>query len=240
MKRLATIIAAAFSLLFATAAGAQVRFLDFEGIAPYPNNNSVQIADFYNGGTSSIGTSGPNLGVQFTSSAILLCLNTVGATCSNTSRGGQGISTSQRGALFFPDANPIMNVAAGFDTGFAGVFSNPNGSATSISIFGGLNGTGALLASLSLPATANGTTACPNFGALYCPFSPFSLTFAGTARSVLFGGTANQQVFDDLTFGSASVGGVVPEPAAWAMMILGFGVIGGALRRRGERTAYAA
>jgi hypothetical protein len=32
------------------------------------------------------------------------------------------------------------------------------------------------------------------------------------------------------SFTTSTVGGVVPEPATWAMMILGFGVIGGAMR----------
>lgn len=31
----------------------------------------------------------------------------------------------------------------------------------------------------------------------------------------------------------------VPEPATWAMMIIGFGAIGGAMRRRGQREALA-
>lgn len=35
-------------------------------------------------------------------------------------------------------------------------------------------------------------------------------------------------------------GGVVPEPAAWAMMVSGFGLIGVALRRRGGVAAPAA
>ncbi len=34
--------------------------------------------------------------------------------------------------------------------------------------------------------------------------------------------------------------GVVPEPATWAMMILGFGLIGSALRRAGRRVRYVA
>ncbi len=33
----------------------------------------------------------------------------------------------------------------------------------------------------------------------------------------------------DITLGG---GGVVPEPASWAMLIIGFGVVGGAMRRR--------
>jgi len=43
---------------------------------------------------------------------------------------------------------------------------------------------------------------------------------------------------DDVTFGSGSVG-AVPEPGAWAMMLGGFGIIGGALRRRTARPAFA-
>ncbi len=39
-------------------------------------------------------------------------------------------------------------------------------------------------------------------------------------------------------FGSAATGtpGAVPEPSTWALLILGFGLIGGALRRRGGET----
>jgi hypothetical protein len=42
---------------------------------------------------------------------------------------------------------------------------------------------------------------------------------------------------NDLVY-RADVGGVIPEPATWAMMIAGFGLVGGALRRR--RTAAVA
>ena len=34
--------------------------------------------------------------------------------------------------------------------------------------------------------------------------------------------------------------GAVPEPATWAMMIVGFGLLGAAVRRRGQRVAVAA
>ena len=34
--------------------------------------------------------------------------------------------------------------------------------------------------------------------------------------------------------------GAVPEPATWAMMIIGFGLLGAAVRRRGQRVAVAA
>jgi opacity protein-like surface antigen len=34
--------------------------------------------------------------------------------------------------------------------------------------------------------------------------------------------------------------GGVPEPAAWAMMLAGFGLVGGAMRKRAPKVAYAA
>ena len=45
-----------------------------------------------------------------------------------------------------------------------------------------------------------------------------------------------------LTDGSVSAvagGGSVPEPATWAMMIAGFGVVGAAMRRRKVRVRFA-
>lgn len=217
----------------ATTANAAAVYLDFEGIAPYPNSSNVMIGGYYNGGTSSIGTSGPNLGVEFTSDALLLCLNTAASFCSNTSRGGLGISTSQLGALFFPGGNPTMNVAAGFDTGFSFVYSDPFQVGSTVSIFDGVNGSGTLLATTALPGTAGTCDPAISGGATYCPFASFSLSFSGTAKSVVFGGPTNAQVFDDFTFGSVTPGGgTVPEPASWALMITGFGFVGNALRRR--------
>lgn len=40
-------------------------------------------------------------------------------------------------------------------------------------------------------------------------------------------------------FSFSAVSGAVPEPATWAMFILGFGAIGGALRRRGNAVRSA-
>ncbi len=42
------------------------------------------------------------------------------------------------------------------------------------------------------------------------------------------------------TLSISQLAGAVPEPATWAMMILGFGVVGGALRRRRKMTGFTA
>jgi hypothetical protein len=44
---------------------------------------------------------------------------------------------------------------------------------------------------------------------------------------VVFSSSGNSFELDNIAVASA-----VPEPATWAMMIVGFGVAGGALRRR--------
>ena len=51
----------------------------------------------------------------------------------------------------------------------------------------------------------------------------------GTSRLVLTG----------LTLETADLAGAVPEPATWAMMVLGFGAVGGALRARRRGLALA-
>lgn len=232
MKRLTYLATTAAGLVLAAPAAAQV-VLDFEGVnATYPSGYAT-IGEFYNGGFSSDGTTGTNYGVSFSDNAAALCLNTPEASCSNTSRGGLGDPDSQRGALvFFSGAETFLNYSSGFDTGFSFFYSAPVYPG-SISVYDGLNGTGNLLATLALGLTAPG--ACDSDysqGAYYCPFVPIGVGFAGTARSISFAGTANYIVFDDVTFGSVTPGGVVPEPTTWALMVGGFGVAGAAMRRR--------
>jgi hypothetical protein len=65
--------------------------------------------------------------------------------------------------------------------------------------------------------------------------SPFGLSNFGA----LFGSNDGPQFITGLNFGSVTVNAptatldVVPEPATWLSMILGFGLLGSALRRRG-------
>jgi len=224
-----TTLLAAMLVMTAMSASAAVVDLTFENIAPYPHSNSVQILEYYNGGTSSVGTTGPNYGVSFPDNALNICLNTLTTSCSNTSRGGLGDPNSQLGALFFlSGSNTYVNVAAGFTTGFSFNYTAINVGGT-VNVWSGVNGSGTLLATLTLPTTPSGP--CLGYGAGFCPFFPIGVSFSGTAESIDFGGTANQIVFDDVTFGSSTPGNT-PEPGT--LVMFGSGVIGlaGLLRRK--------
>ena len=50
----------------------------------------------------------------------------------------------------------------------------------------------------------------------------------------------NQWAFDILNVNGATQGGAVPEPATWAMMLVGFGAAGVSLRYRRRKTVLAA
>ncbi|MFS0737239.1 PEPxxWA-CTERM sorting domain-containing protein [Sphingomonas sp. 1P06PA] len=75
------------------------------------------------------------------------------------------------------------------------------------------------------------------------------LTFAHTASSVTFlaqasgegwqGGSDESWGIDDLSVTLNGVASAVPEPASWALMIGGFGLVGGAMRRRAARVTFA-
>jgi hypothetical protein len=224
-----TLLAALATTALAGAAHAAVSDLNFENIAiGYPFSNNVQILNYYNGGTSSVGTSGPNFGVSFSTNALVICLNSLTVDCSNTSRGGLDPSSATGGLFFLSGTAATMDVAAGFSNGFSFNYSEPNTPGGVVNVWSGLDGTGTLLATFTLGLTPSG---CPGYPGAYCPFVPIGVSFAGVAESVQFGGVANFVVFDDVTFGSPRVGGS-PEPATWAMMLAGLAGAGAMLRRR--------
>lgn len=228
MNKFAT--AGAIGLLTLAASGAAqagVISLNFEGInSTYPSGFAF-INGFYDGGTSSDGTSGTNYGIAFSSNAQAICLNSLTVVCSNTSRGGLAPG-SDKGALFFLSGGAaFMDVAAGFTTGFSFNYTDVLVGGGFVDVYSGLDGTGTLLASFALPIT---TSNCPGYTAQFCPFFPVGVSFSGTAHSIEFGGVENQIVFDDVTFGSATPG--VPEPLTISLFGAGLAGLVGLGRRR--------
>lgn len=239
-KRALLPVIATFALATtAVSSHAAVVDLTFEGIAPYPSNNDVFVRDAYNGGTSSAGLSGTNYGIGFSDNALVICLNTPGVGCSNTSRGGVGDPQSQLGGLFFLSGDAaIMDVFGGFTTGFSFNYSAISVPGT-VTVYDGLGGTGNVLATLGIPTTPSNCGS--EFGAGFCPFVPIGVGFDGTAKSVSFAGVENQIVFDDITFGSTTPGmSTVPLPPALPLFSAALLGLAGFMRVRRGPTRLAA
>ncbi|MGZ3377786.1 MAG: PEPxxWA-CTERM sorting domain-containing protein [Phenylobacterium sp.] len=161
------------------------------------------IDEAYNGGVDSLSESGPNLGIEF-----------VNFTVADQSGNGPYGNPSQPNLAYNNNSLGFINVAAGFTSlSFSyGFFSEGQ-----VSVFSDLNGNGALLGTVDL------LTSDPHL-----PWQIASVAFAGLGKSVVVGTNTANYGFDNVTFN----GGAVPEPAAWALMLLGFGGMGAALRRR--------
>ena len=221
MKFIKTAIAAASLVAAMAPAMAAVVVLDFEGVG-----NLANINNFYNGGTDSLGNSGVNHGVAFSTATLGIVDSDAGGS------GNIANEPSGQTAMFFLDAsNSVLNVAAGFTTGFS--FFYTSSTAASVSVWDGLGATGNQLGTLNLTAqfNGNGCVGDPNGG--FCNWTAVGVAFAGTAMSIDFGGTANQTAFDDITFGSKDPGPPpIPEPSTYALMALGLAGIGFVARRR--------
>lgn len=219
MKKTILGLAAAAVLATPVVASANgIIVLDFEGLKDF---EAVQ--EFCNGGTGSLGSSGTNYGVSFSPATLALIDGDAGGS------GNFANEPSPDTIKFFLDANQaILNVAAGFDTGFSFFYSSST--AASVTVWDGLNATCNLLGSLVLTAQGFDTCTGDPSGA-FCNWTAVGVAFAGIAKSIDFGGTANQTGFDGITFGS-DIPDPVPEPASLALLGLGLAGLGMARRRR--------
>lgn len=248
-KRLGAAAVAVLGMMFAGVAGAAPVVMNFDHMNP----QGEYIDNYYNGGCGGswngggISCNGPNYGVTWMGAV----------TWQNSGDSAVGNEPSPSGFMgagygWDPafssvsctsgNCDTYMNVVAGFTGGFSFFYSDPYAGDNSIAVYSGLNGTGSVLATSTLPQTQ-----------AYCipsaPFScwnPLGVVFSGTAQSVVFiGGDANidggglhSLGFDNVTLGSATpVGAVtsVPEPAELGMFGFGMLLIGAfvGLRRRG-------
>ncbi|WP_308909077.1 PEPxxWA-CTERM sorting domain-containing protein [Pseudokordiimonas caeni] len=186
------------------AANASAIVLDFEGVG-----DLVDVADFYDAA----------YGITFGDGATVF---------TDTDAGGSGLFANEPSpdtiVYFDPLGSAVMNVAGGFDTAFSFYYTSISDGL--VSIYDGLDGTGNQLATIVLGPTAAGPgdpTGGDNFGTWLFT----GTAFAGTAMSVDFSGATNTVGFDNITLGAS-----IPEPATWLMMIMGFGLVGIASRRR--------
>ncbi len=209
MNFLKTAIAAA-AIGAALPVAAQPIVLDFEGIG-----NFNPVGDFYNGG------GGTNYGISFSEDTLALV---------DADAGGDGNFANEPSPdtiMFFLDANnAVLNFAAGFDTGFAFYYSSST--AATVTVYDGENATGNVLGTIVLAAQGFDNCVGDPSGS-FCNWTNVGVAFAGVAKSIDFGGTANQTGFDNITFGSSTA---LPEPGTYALMALGLAGIGLTARRR--------
>ena len=199
------LLSAVFAPAFATVT------ITFEGL-----RDLETILNYYNGGLGGSGSGpGPNYGVVFGADALAIISSVAGGT-GNFSNAPSGSTI----AFFTSGPGVVMNVAAGFTTGFSFYYSSTE--VGSVRVYDAANGTGNLLATLSLPV--NSSTRCNGSASTYSCWSPMGVTFSGTARSVTFGGAANFIGFDNITLGSSTPGGsggaAVPALSKWGLLLL--------------------
>ena len=173
----------------------------------------------------------------------------------------QSQSINQGPFSFLPDAAPITSQS--FKAGFAnsvggGIFLNPNPSYAqagfiTFSLFNGIPGSGGQVLASASVAALGGTWADAFWsqvplvvGQTYWLAARSDTAMGSTlgypnpyASGSAFYGSQPYESYD-LTFrtfaddATAAVTTPVPEPATWAMMLLGFGAVGYAMRRKAK------
>jgi hypothetical protein len=192
--------------------------LSFQGL-----RDLQAVGNFYDGGGIA---STPNYGVTFSS-------NFFGLTSIANGGAGNFAATPVGTPAIFVNgttgspAMGTMNVTPGFSTGINFYFTAGFQSAQQgmVQIWSGTNGTGTLLATISL---SNNNSSCSTVS--YCTWSSVGTTFAGVAHSVTFSGPANELGLADITLGSTTT--AIPEPSSIYLLVLGLTAVSAFKMRR--------
>jgi len=193
-------VLAAILLLPALAAAQTTTFtLTFQNL-----KDNEPVANYYDGGLGGDSSGpGPNYGVIFGSSALASISGSAGGmgnfadsptgTTSMYLCSGSGCSSNSGGTAAF-----VMNVPAGFTTGFSFYYASGNSSGA-VTVYDGTNGSGNVLATLTLQATG---VNCNGSQFTYSCWQTVGVSFKGTAKSVNFSGANNGIGFDNITIGN--------------------------------------
>jgi hypothetical protein len=176
------------------------------------------VGNFYNGAGAGV----PNYGVSFSSNFYAL---------KSVYQGGAGAfaaDPTNTPAIFIngvtgAQTTGSMNVGPGFTSGIS--FFYTAAFTETVTIWSGANGTGTVLATVSLAANNSSCSGFPS----YCNWSAAGLTFSGTAKSVTFSGGANGIGIADITLGQSTT--AIPEPSSFLLMGTGLVAAYGKARR---------
>lgn len=171
-------------------------------------------------------------GASFSASALALSNDAAGPYFSNVPT--PGTANPLAGTVMFVDpaaANAVLNIAGGNGaspvTGFVGAVSLDYASTVDafsvVQIFAGLNGSGQRLGKISLGENQLDSNCSSS---TFCNWQNITLTFKGTAQSMVFSSNSGNIAFDNIRITA------VPEPETYAMLLAGLCAVGFMARRR--------
>lgn len=224
-KAMTRVAASLIALAAAGVCSAEPVTLTFEGL-----QDQESILGFYNGSAGSLGSvsAGPNNGISFAGNTLALIDSDAGGTGNFANE-----PTGDTVMFFLSGASTVLNVAAGFTESFSFFYSTRTFPG-SVSLYDGVDGTGRLVGTIDLAALGTNCQGDPTGS--FCNWEMASLSFAGTVRSIDFGGAANFTAFDNITFGNIGgttpPGGDVPEPGSLLLAASALLALRTASRRR--------